>query len=125
MLLLGDFEQMLVLRMILDRPGVYLRETRQELMQKFSVYVCVSTICRTLKMIDCTRRAMHRVAQQRSDEERARFMANISLYNVSMLVWLDESGATKVWLLHARNTSMSPPPTRSRHSLLGYTDNIN
>ena len=91
-LLLGEFEQMLLLRMILDKPGIYLHEIRQELMRKFGVYVCVSTICRTLKIMGCTRQAMHRVALQRSDEERARFMANISLYDVSMLVWLDESG---------------------------------
>ena len=61
-------------------------------MQMFGVYVCISTICRTLKTMGCTRQAMHRIAIQRSDEERAKFMANVSLYDVSMLVWLDESG---------------------------------
>ena len=35
---------------------------------------------------------MHRVAIQRSDEKWARLMAEISLYDVSVLVWLDESG---------------------------------
>ena len=59
----------------------------------FGVYVCVSTICRTLvKMMGCTRQAMRRIAIQKSDEQRAKFMADISLYDVSMLVWLDESG---------------------------------
>ena len=35
---------------------------------------------------------MHRVALQRSDEQQARFMAETSLYDVSMFVWVDESG---------------------------------
>ena len=38
---------------------------------------------------------MYRVATQRSDELRARFMADVSIYGPSMLVWLDESGCDK------------------------------
>ena len=49
----------------------------------FGVYVCISTICRMLKNIGCIRQAMDRLAIQRSDAERAKFMADISL---SMLV---------------------------------------
>ena len=55
----------------------------------FGVHVCVSTICKTLKNMGCTSQAMHRLAIQRSDEKRAKFMADISLYDV---VWLDLSG---------------------------------
>lgn len=91
-LFLREFDQMLLFRMILDKPGIYLSEIQDEFMRIFGVYVCVSTICRTLKIMGCTRQAMHRVALQRSDEQRAGFMAKISLYDVSMLVWLDESG---------------------------------
>ena len=40
----------------------------------------------------CTRQAMHRVALQRSDALRARFMAEISVYGLHMFVWLDETG---------------------------------
>ena len=88
-LLLGEFGQMMLFRMILDKPGIYLSEIQDELMR---VYVCVLTICRTLKIMGCTRQAMHRVALQLSDEQWARFIAEISLYDLSMLVWLDESG---------------------------------
>ena len=91
-LLLGEFEQMLLLRMILEKPGVYPCEIQEELLCIFGAYVCMSTICRMLKMMGCTRQAMRRIAIQRSDEKWAEFMADISLYDVSMLVWLDESG---------------------------------
>ena len=40
----------------------------------------------------CTRQAMCHITIQRYDEKWAEFMADISLYDVSMLVWLDESG---------------------------------
>ena len=90
-LLLGEFEQMMF-RMILDKPGIYLSEIQDEFMRILSIYICVSTICKTLKIMGCTHQAMHQVALQRFDEQQARFMAEISLYDVSMLVWLDESG---------------------------------
>ena len=35
---------------------------------------------------------MHRVALQRSDALRARFMAEISVYDLRIFVWLDETG---------------------------------
>ena len=53
------------------------------------------TICRTLKYMGCNHQAMHRVALQRSDALRARFMAEISVYDPSMLVWLDETGCDR------------------------------
>ena len=37
-----------------------------------------STICRTLKYMGCTRQAMHHVALQQSEIDRAEFMAQIS-----------------------------------------------
>ena len=38
---------------------------------------------------------MRRVAVQRSDALRARFMADISTYDPRMLVWLDETGCDR------------------------------
>ena len=92
---LGEFERMFLFRMILQHPGIYLYEMKEEILRIFGVEVCVSTICRTLKLMRCTRQAMHHVAIQRSDELRAKFMAEISLYDPSMLIWLDESGCDR------------------------------
>ena len=46
-------------------------------------------------MTGCTRQAMSRVAIKRSDILRARFMAEISVYDPAMLVWLDETGCDR------------------------------
>lgn len=93
--LLGEFERMFLFRMILQYPGIYLYEMKEKIASVFGVEVCVSTICRTLKLMNCTRQAMHRVAIQRSDQMRAKFMAEISLYSPKMLMWLDESGCDR------------------------------
>ena len=46
-LLLGEFEQIMLFRIILDKPGIYLSEIQDELMRIFGIYVCVSTNFRT------------------------------------------------------------------------------
>ena len=96
--LLGDFGQLTLLQIILRHPGIYLSEIREELYVLLGVDVSVPSICRTLKHMGCTRQVMCRVASQRSDTLRAQFMAQVSVYDPSMLVWLDETGTD------ARNT---------------------
>ena len=84
--LLGHFEQVILLRLILAHPGIYLHELQSELQKMFEVSVSSATICKTLKFMGFTRQCMHHVALQRSDTLRAHFMATISLYDPSMLV---------------------------------------
>jgi hypothetical protein len=48
-----------------------------------------------MRYMGCTRQAIHHVALQQSDAVRAKFMEEISVYDPSMLVWLDESGCDR------------------------------
>ena len=91
-MLMGDFEQITLLRVI---PGIYLQEIQDGLLHIFGVPVSVPTIYRTLKYMGCTWQAMHRVTLQRSDALRAQFMADISVYDPSMFIWLDETGCDR------------------------------
>ena len=93
--LLGDFEQLLLLRLILAEPGIYLYEIQDKLNHLFGVTVSSSTICRTIKFIGCTRQVIRHVAMQRSEALRAKFMAEISSYDPSMFIWIDESGCDR------------------------------
>jgi len=43
----------------------------------------------------CTHQVMKHVASQRSDEERARYMAEISKYDPAMIIWIDETGCDR------------------------------
>ncbi len=93
--LFGDYEKLVLLKIILTQPGIYLYEIKNKLQDFFGVMVSEVTICRALKTMGCTRQVIRHVAIQRSEMMRAKFMAEISVYDPSMLIWLDESGCDK------------------------------
>ena len=93
--LLGDHEQLLLLQFILERPGIYLYEIKNKMQGALGVSVSESSICRTLKFMGCSRQVIRHVAIQRSDAMRAKFMAEVSMYDPSMFVWTDESSCDK------------------------------
>ena len=64
-MLLGEFEQLTLLQVILEDPGIYLHELQEKLLQMFGITMRVSTICRTLKFMGCSRQVIHHVAIQR------------------------------------------------------------
>ena len=49
--LLGEYEQVVLLPIVLSRPGILLHELLSALEDKFGVTVSVPTICRTLKFM--------------------------------------------------------------------------
>ena len=89
--LLGEFEQLILLRLLFAYPGIYLHELQDKL-NTYGVITSVPSICRTLRQMGLTRQKMHHIALQQSDYLRAKFMAEISTYDPTMLVWLDETG---------------------------------
>ena len=104
--LLGDLEQLVLLRLTLTNPGIYLGEIQARLVSKFGVTVNVSIICKTLKFMGCTRQVIQRVALQHSEEQRAKFMADVSRYDPSMLIWIDESGCDRRNCIRKRGYSL-------------------
>ena len=42
-----------------------------------------------------TRKAMHHIALQQSEQLRAAFMATSSVYDPAMIIWVDESGCDR------------------------------
>ena len=56
--LLGDLEQLRLLQIILRNPGIYLHEVQLLLEEAYGIKIHVSTICRTLKFMGCTRQIM-------------------------------------------------------------------
>ena len=52
--LFGKYEQLTLLRLILENPGIYLHEIQQQLFHMFGVDLSVSTICRIPKFMGCT-----------------------------------------------------------------------
>lgn len=93
--LFGSFEEFLLYRIIVEYPGIYLHEIQEKFDTEYGFRVSDATICRTLKRMGCTRQVIHHIAIQQSDECRARFMADVSVYDPAMLVWIDESGCDR------------------------------
>ena len=68
--LLGDFEQLVLLQLVSENPGIFLDELKDKLSGRFGVTVHTSTICRTLQFIGCTRQVIKHIPVQRSDESK-------------------------------------------------------
>lgn len=119
--LLGQYEQLIILRLIIEVPGIYLSEIQEELYNKFGVEVSAPTICRTLKFMGCSRQRIQYIALQRSDECRARFMAEIAMYDPSMLVWIDETGCDRRNSLRRYGYSIRGMPPRDHRLLIRKT----
>lgn len=115
--LMGDYEQLLLLRLILSYPGIYLHEIQARLTATLGVTISPATICRTLKFMGCTRQVLQHIALQRDEEQRARFMAEVSVYDPSMLLWIDESGCDRRHSMRKRAYAIRGKPPRD-HRLL-------
>ena len=93
--LLSEFEQVALLQSLMIKPTMYLEELQTELYDLTGTWVHVSTICRTVQRLGLTRKKVQLVALQCSMEMQARFMAEISIFDPQMLVWVDETGSAR------------------------------
>ena len=81
-----------VLHVVLERPGIYLREIRRKLLLKLGVDVVESTICTFLEKSSFTKQRFKLYAIQRDELLHNQFAIDVSLYSKEMLVFLDETG---------------------------------
>lgn len=87
-------DQLHLLELVIENPGMYLTEMKKELHAR-GTDVDESTICRFLKESKFSRKKMRLVAIQQSEELRARYLAEVVLYNPNMLVFVDETGSNR------------------------------
>ena len=67
----------------------------QQLLQTTGTDVCIATLCNFLQSAGFTRKKLTLSAQQRSEELREQFLETVSIYDPSMLVFIDETGCDK------------------------------
>ena len=87
-------DQLHLLELVIENPGMYLTEMKKELHTR-GIDVDESTICRFLKEANFSRKKMRLVAIQQSEELRARYLAEVALYDPNMLVFVDETGSNR------------------------------
>ena len=90
--LLNEFEQTTVLQALIDNPSVYLIELQKKLFDTTGTWVHESTIYRTVHHFGFTRIKLQHIAYGRSEDQRAKFIADISIFDPHMFLWVDESG---------------------------------
>ena len=57
--------------------------------------VSISTLCRTIKKYEFTRKKVEVIALQRSESLRIQFMAVVSMFSADMFIWIDETGSDR------------------------------
>ena len=92
---LSDFEQFTILQTLIHKPASYLHEVQDQLFEMTGVWVHAFTICHIIKEQGFTRKRVCRIALQQSEQLRIQFMAEISMYDPEMLVWIDETGSAR------------------------------
>ena len=109
--------QLLILTLIMQRPGIYLREIQRELEDMLLLHVDVSTICRFLHENGCTRQKLTLVAIQRNMLARQKYVTDISLLHPDMFIFLDETGADNKDVIRRYGYSLCGVPIK-KHTLL-------
>ena len=94
---LTEIDKLIILELVLDKPGIYLHEIAHKLVEETGTEVNISTICRYLQESGFTRQKMIITATQRSNILRAEYLLDISVYkgHPELFVFIDETGADR------------------------------
>ena len=81
--------QLFVLNLVVQRPGIYLQEIKEELEASLMVTVSLSTICRFLQTSGFTHQRLCTIALQQDHFLREQFILDVSVYSPEMLIFVD------------------------------------
>lgn len=87
--------KLVVLHIVLENPGIYLREIQSKVEHLTGSDLSLSTICHLLQKQHFSRKKMKLIATQRDEFTRAIYAAEVSLYNPEMFIFLDETGSDR------------------------------
>ena len=113
---LTQIDQLIILELVIDRPGIYLHELQQELFEETGTEIDSSTICRFLGKSGFTKQKMVLAAKQQCEFMRAQYQLDMSVYigHPELLVFVDETGADRRNCLRRHAYSMRGRPATSR-----------
>lgn len=110
--------QFFVLYLVLERPGIYLREIRSELLSQLGLEITESALCKFLHKAGFTRQRLKTYAIQRDEVLRTQFASDVSLYSKEMLIFLDETGTDRRDTFRKKGYSLRGKPARSQKLLV-------
>ena len=89
------YDELLIIQTILDNPSIYLYELQRRVEETTNTSVSESAICRFLHREKFSRKKLTKIASQRSEELREKFLIDCSAYEPEMLVFVDETGCDR------------------------------
>ena len=89
------YDELLIIQSVLDNPSIYLHELQRRVEETTSTSVTESAICRFLHRQSFSRKKLTKIASQRSEELREKFLIDCSAYEPEMLVFVDETGCDR------------------------------
>jgi len=92
---LSGHEELLIVGLLLENPGLYLNEICQKVFDVSNIMVSATTVCRIIHRHGFTRKKIQQIALQRRIQYRSKFIAEVQLYKKEQFVWIDETGCDK------------------------------
>lgn len=113
---LTPIDQLVILELVIDRPGIYLHELQQELANETGTEVDSTTICRFLSKSGFSRQKMVLAAKQRCEVMRAQHQLDMLAYtgHSELLVFVDEVGADRRDILRQNAYSIKGIPATAK-----------
>ena len=109
--------KLIIMTLVIQQPGILLRELQTELCHGYGVSIGTSTICQFLHKNGFSRQRMVLIAKQRDEYLRATFVMDVSCYKTDMLVFFDETGADRRNTMRKYGYSLRGKPAKN-HKLL-------
>lgn len=109
--------QLLIFHLVIEKPGILLKEIQQEVLQTLLVDVCESAIFRFLHNSGFTHQKLKIVATQQDEFCRHLFISDMSVYDKDTLIFLDETGADRRNCIRKYGYSIRGRPLKT-HRLL-------
>ena len=106
---LTDVVQFFILQLVIQHPGILLREIKAEVCRVLSIEVEESIVCKFLNSQGFTHQKMQIVAKQR-DEFRCRYVTELTVYKADMFIFLDETGCDRRNAMRRYAYSWRGPP---------------
>lgn len=92
---LSAYDELTIIEAIVNQPSLYLHELQHKVLITTGNDLSIPTICKYLHKQHFSRKKLTFRAQQRSEELRAKYLTDVSIFEPEMLIFVDETGSDK------------------------------
>ena len=92
---LSEAEQLILLQILFENPGIYLDEIKEKLQELSGLSVAHSTICVEVHELGLTRQKMSFIMSRQCEDKRAEFLCQVMNVPGRMFVFVDETGSNQ------------------------------